>query len=353
MPPAQRGSDHGGTVRSMHIIWTMVNSNRLSGRQRTIRYLLTLLLLGFCAVGHAADYSRCATFFNNPPDTNGDGFAYRVEEEFNGSYVPRRYRSLPVKLNSDGTVSVINPEYLIDRTTSPDGLRTKFVYQSPPLDLLEDMDAEDVRQIEEHRSADTPASITVVRAARNGPIVEIIEEVPRSSNVQTQSSHTVVGTRTLFEMKNGECLPTMSSQILMRSDGKKTQVITFVTSLCRDIQKFVRQHPEVSEVFDYRLGKKMNEIFLDHEDKVFPPDPSPYEPLQTQDESVEEMNKLLYVTPHLAAQMLAGYTAGEKFIESDKARFGRSSILSAHMALATCRFKGLMPFINNDNLWSD
>ena len=330
----------------------MVNSNRLSGRQRTIRYLLTLLLLGFCAVGHAADYSDCAAFFNNPPDTNEDGFAYRVER-YLSSYVPDRYRSIPVKLNSDGTVSVINPQHLIERTTSPDGLRTTFVYQSPPLDVLENLDAEGIRQIEDHRSADTPASITVVRTVRNGPIVEIIEEVPQSSNAQTQSSHTVVGTRTLFQLKNGECLPTMSSLILMRSDGKKTQEIIFVTSLCRDIQEFFDQHPELSKIFDDDLGEKMNQIFLDHEDKVFPPGPSLYEPLLTKDERIEEINKSLLHPSTLNVQLLIGYTASKKWGKLDRKRIGRSSIVSAYMALGTCRDMRLSRFLDNEDLWSD
>ena len=97
----------------------------------------------------------------------------------------------------------------------------------------------------------------------------------------------------------------------------------------------------------------MSQIFLDHEDKVFPPDPSPYEPLLTEDERIEEVNKAFKHEATLNVQVLFGYHASKVWSSIDRRRIGRSSIISAYMALGTCEQLRVGPFINNDNLWSD
>ena len=317
-----------------------------------MKFILLLLASAIALIStaiHGADYSKCAEYFNNPPDSNEDGFQFRVYRS--GPFVPERYRSIPFKLEDDGSITLTDDE----ASMVPDGVTTTVItYPSPPINILENLEIDEAADIVKHTSADTLGTIVIKRQRPGGPIIEIIEKLPGSTSAQSEYFSSVIGTRTEFEIRNGQCIPTKRVELLERSNGEKTQSITFNTDLCKDIQDLIDENPQVSEVFNTALGKSMNEIFLKYEDNFKTDEARGIKSFFTHEEIMQHTNYTLHRNNDrndLAVLIFAGYVAGKKLERVDQQSMGLSPLIAAQSIYGKCYYKGLYPFLRDPTLW--
>ena len=335
---------------------------------KVILCLISLPLLG------ATDYSKCAEFLNNPSNPHDGGKRTSLRWHDNGPFLPGRFRSLPFDMETDGAlkphdgVSFDPPKRLSDGSTE-----TTYTYKDFPLKLLED------RNGYFPPKKRTKEVKVVVKRDSNGNITEIFEDQNLSAGEKNAFKaqgkdgdlyYAYTGTRTTFEVKDGQCVPVMAREELLRkgADGKDvtTRTVTFSTSLCREIKEVIDDHPNLQQCFSSTAnsaGKKIQDLFAKHWDEIlnagdgFKPFLSPEKRSGLTKKAFDSDNSSKRHAVEL--QMMTGYIAGSRFEKLENGEdvispkiFGHSPVVSGFMALENCEEdQRLRPFLGDDSIW--
>ena len=182
-------------------------------------------------------------------------------------------------LRKDGSIEVDDDVLSKETRLNENGVETVIYYKSPPWEEL----------ISGTLGTKTPRTAKVIiRRNIYGNISEIIEdqnlleeeiEAMRAASPAWKTLNLAsndrffayIATRTEFEMMNGQCVPTRSVDVLLRETpegDRKTENVRYNTKLCRDINAFLDENPDLEAAFNKRLNKKLQNIFSSNAEPV-------------------------------------------------------------------------------------
>ena len=289
--------------------------------------------------GQGADYSKCAEFFNNP-----GGNSYHIIRQ--GPFFSDRFRFVPFELQQDGSIEV-QEDLVVSRETRKvqGGTETTIQYKSPPLAVLESLDPDQMKSAPKEKTVKV-----VIRRDEGRNISEIYEEVPRKFASSTLYEF-LLGNRTEFKMKSGQCVPMRSSSRAIKKDGSKVWFTTRITPLCRDLVELFEDthltHELTKEINDKAYG-----IFQSHFKGIEPPDG---DSLGVSTELISEFIKTNYHAKasktSLTLQLLMGQTAHLRLPLLEATRRMISPMVFSQSIVVDCDRDRLGPFIRDDSLW--
>ena len=308
--------------------------------------------------GIGADYSKCTELFNNPLHTGGDFPIIR-----SGPFVPDRLRFIPFDLQKDGSIEV-HEDLVVSRETRKidGGTETTIRYASPPLDMLESLDAgKRIRaMVNAHRAGlsgdgDTkpkPAEV-VIKRDEDGNISEIVESAPFNRKDSFEHYASLKENRTQFEIKNGQCVPTRLSLVVQEGTGLKAESVTHFTPICRDFIELFEENPQLT----YAINKEINDEVVE----AMKPEIRYTSPIENflQFPPPEVIGKFLRDEWHpqslrssLMLQMFLGGAANKNFPMLEQIRLEIFPVIHAYATVAVV-IAGLGPFIRDDSLWAE
>ena len=318
---------------------------------------VTLAALCFPAAGlHAqeADYSKCAAFFNDPP-----GEDYKVK--MRGPFLPNRSRGIPFDIRGDGSIELHSDEVLSTETSrvnerEGDG----HLPQVAVHELLESMDPNILEG-----AAMRTAKVVITRDA-NGDISEIVEDqnlsaaeldALRASPRSDDRFFAYLATRTMFEVRNGQCVPVQSREVLMRETGegdRQTETTTYDTKLCRRAREFMIGHPELERFHNKEIGEEAAGLLGGSVADVIRTKPGSVRFMTDQEyaELVTQAVDSRSTSQYLTLQLLTGALSAEKVSRLDQELLGVSPMISLLMVQANCYYQNLRPFFNDQSIWT-
>lgn len=196
--------------------------------------------LGSGDEGSAADYSKCADFLNvEPPEGERRGYAFRGT----GPFLPDRAYYYPFRLEADGRV-VPNPHGVdgVRHTTRNEGATTVHVFDYP-VPSMEDIRwdhglplVDAIGGIASKPDRIRKALVTVTQGPETMEVVEDLNLGPEERNAvqmlpyyEELQDFVPVGTRTVFDIGSGECVPRERTEILAHRNepDRLTETLTF------------------------------------------------------------------------------------------------------------------------------
>lgn len=326
--------------------------------------ITSIIIFFFVAVSaNAADYSKCAEFFNNNDSEEGNPKGYRTKNS--GPFVPKRLRYIPFHLMADGSIALHKGATMEEEITRADRVGRQIItHQSPTIESLETLDPDKlgpetrpVKVVIERNSEGDITAITenidlITEEEEDGEI----ERIKNWAGGEAELAFAYKGTRTTFSVRVGECVPLESEELIVHyKDGRKqeSKIRVFDTELCHRIYDFIAEGPEARATYGRDLNDKMASLFAEHALELIAPEDKEKEFLSNskKDELINEFGNSPMRS--LQIQILAGYIAGTQLRPLKQKKFGLSPIISAHMVLAECRYQGVSYFIDHPSFWPD
>ena len=335
---------------------------------QSMKKLLPLLPLIAFPI-HAADYSKCADFLNvEPPAGERRGYAVR----FKGPFLPYRVHYLPFRLEADGEV-VPNPHGVdgVRHTTRNEGEATVDVLEYPLPSLADlqrqpgqsagDVLAEIVSKPDRPRRA-------VVTITRRPGTMEVVEDLnlapeerneapapPRLSVGESELEDFVpTGTRTVFDIEAGECVPRERTEMLVHREdpARRTEIVGFHLPFCRAIKGFIDREPGIQGVFANDVNSAMLEVFESHRRASGLEPREAFEELVTGPLGSHNAGELvawrIAYTGIISLEVLhraASVSHRGKENTGQRRLSGFSPVVAGHMVLALCYAHGLWDFL--------
>ena len=276
---------------------------------KTLTFLTSIFLL---APAMAADYSKCKEFFS-PSGLGNPSFSMDKD----GKITPHPY---VISYESDDKNKEEHISYVNDYNLAHSDLLKTTIKRDDKGDIIEITHANDYTQENLDRMKKT-----LRRYSPNSPFLAF--------------SHSTIK----LEIRNGECVPvkaTAHNLIQPKVGGTTRPSSLYNTKLCKELDDFLKEHPEAEACFKDDLNDKVSKIF------------EPYKSYQ----AVYGMGGGM--SPH---GLFTGFfgrldslLVDDDFLNSNPSsrKFtGRSPVISAHIILEDCRSQGLEPFIKDENLW--
>lgn len=326
--------------------------------------ITSIVIFFFVAVSvNAADYSKCARFFNNYDSKEGNQKGYRIKR--GGPFVPQRLRYVPFHLMADGSIVLHKGAAMEEEITRAGRVGRQIItHQSRTIESLETLDSDKLSQetrpvkvvIERNSDGDITAITENIDLIPEEEEDDEIERITNWVDGDTELAFAYKGTRTTFTVRAGECVPLESEELIVRyKDGRKqeSKIRVFDTELCRQIEEFVIENPEARATYGRNLNDKMASLFAEHASELIFPEDKEKEFLSNSkiDELVNGVFKGSLRS--LKIQILAGYMTGTQIMSLRQREIGMSPIISANMVLANCHYQRLGSFIDNSEFWTE
>lgn len=327
--------------------------------------ITSIIIFFFVAVSvNAADYSKCAEFFNNYDSKEGNPKGYRTKNS--SQFVPKRLRYIPFHLKVDGSIALHKGATMEEEITRAGRVGRQIItHQSPTIESLETLDPDKlgpetrpVKVVIERNSEGDITAITenidlITEEEEDGEI----ERIRNWAGGDAELAFAYKGTRTKFTVRAGECVPLESEELIVHyKDGRKqeSKIHVFDTELCHRIDEFMDENPEARAAYDRNLNNKMETLFAEYAPELIVPEDKEKEFLSNSkiDELLDESAKTSMIHS-LKMQILLGYMAGTQIKILSQKKYGISPIIFAHMVHAECQHQELSPFFWNDGFWPE